>query len=298
MKKYIRNILLFFIAVAIFDLLFGMACQYMNDHSKGGGVKSRYYVCKESMEDILVFGSSRAKFHYVPDIIEDSLEMSCYNTGEEGNGIIMCYGFLKMITERYSPKCILYDISRFDIYEDDNMKYLAHMKPYYYEAGIDSVFWTVEPKTRYMMLSNMYRYNTTCLRVIGNYMHASTNYVKGYYPLKKVMNYEPQEKGRKKGKVDSLKIHYFEKFLQLARERGITVICFGSPYYDINPKDGFYNPIIELCDRYNVVFLDYTDTPIINNNNSFFSDRAHLNETGAKLYTSEIAGTVKGLISH
>ncbi len=298
MKKFIIKIFLFFIAVALCDFLFGIACQYMNNHSKGGGVKSRYYVCKESTEDILVFGSSRARYHYVPDIIEDSLEMSCYNTGEEGNGIIMCYGFLKMITERYSPKCILYDVSRFDIYEDDNMKYLDLMKPYYHEPGIDSIFWSVEPKTRYMMLSNLYRYNTTCLRVIGNYLHPGTNYEKGYYPLKGSMDYEPTEKGRRQGKVDSLKILYFDKFLQLAQEKSITVICLGSPYYDINPEDGFYNPIIELCGRYNVQFLDYTDTPCIDNNKTLFNDRTHLNEIGARLYTSEVAGMIKKLISH
>ena len=89
MKKYIRNILLFFVAIVVIDLLFGVVCQYLNDHSKGGGIKSRYYVCKESNEDVLIFGSSRAKHHYVPDIIEDSLSMTCYNTGEDGNGIIV-----------------------------------------------------------------------------------------------------------------------------------------------------------------------------------------------------------------
>ena len=93
MKKYLIKIFFYFIAIAVLDFVFGQACQYMNDHSKGGGIKSRYYVCKESTEDVLIFGSSRAKHHYVPDVIEDSLKVSCYNTGEDGNGIILLLWF-------------------------------------------------------------------------------------------------------------------------------------------------------------------------------------------------------------
>lgn len=297
MKKYLIKIALFFVAVAIVDVLFGIACQYMNDHSKGGGIKSRYYVCKESNEDVLIFGSSRAKHHYVPDIIEDSLGMTCYNTGEDGNGVIMCYAFLKMISSRYSPKCIVYDVSRFDIYEDDNTKYLDLIKPYYYEPGIDSIFWYVKPKTKIMMLSGLYRYNTTCLRVIGNYVHPSTNYKKGYAPMCGKMEYEPEDNTRQQGIVDSMKMVYFEKLLQLSQGKNISVICLGSPYYRIDPQDGFYNPIIELCQKYSVPFLDYTDVSCINNDKNLFNDRSHLNDKGARIYTSELTKTIRSYMN-
>jgi len=286
MKKYLIKIVLFFVAVAVVDILFGMACQYMNDHSKGGGVKSRYYVCKESNEDVLVFGSSRAKHHYVPDIIEDSLGMTCYNTGEDGNGIIMCYGFLKMITERYTPKLIIYDVTGYDIYEDDNMKYLDLMKPYYYEKGIDSIFWSVEPKTRLMMLSNLYRYNTTCLRVIGNYIHPMNNYPKGYSALHKTMDYEPEIKRDKEQTVDSLKLYYFERFITLSKSKGVSLICCCSPYYKMPLDDKNYISVKRLCEQYNVPFLYFGAELAITSEKSFFQDRKHLNDRGARFYTS------------
>lgn len=289
MKKYLIKIILFFVAVVVVDILFGVACQYMNDHSKGGGVKSRYYVCKESTEDVLVFGSSRAKHHYVPDIIEDSLGMTCYNTGEDGNGIILCYGFLKMITARYSPKLIIYDVTGFDMYEDDNMKYLDLMKPYYYEKGIDSIFWSVEPKTRVMMLSNLYRYNTTCLRVIGNYIHPMTNYPKGYSPLHKIMDYEPENKEETIKAIDTLKIHYFEKFIRLSQNKGIYLICCVSPSYAAPSDDSKFESIKQLCMQCQVPFLYYGAEPVITKNKAFFQDRNHMNDEGARLYTSSLA---------
>lgn len=284
MKKYLIKIALFFVAVAVVDVLFGIACQYMNDHSKGGGIKSRYYVCKESNEDVLIFGSSRAKHHYVPDIIEDSLHTTCYNTGEDGNGILLCYGFLKMITERYSPKLIVYDVSGFDIFEDDNMKYLDLLKPFYYENGIDSIFWSVEPKTRIMMLSNLYRYNTTCLRVIGNFFHPMNTYPKGYSASYKVMDYEPEFKEEKEWTVDSLKIHYFEQFIRLVKSKNILLVCCVSPLYKGSDEEK-YDPVKQLCIQYDVPFLYYGANQEISEERSYFEDRTHMNDVGARLYT-------------
>ena len=280
--------LLFFIAVAAVDILFGYACQYMNDHSKGGGIKSRYYVCKESNEDVLVFGSSRAKHHYVPDIIEDSLNVTCYNAGEDGNGIILGYGFLKMVTRRYSPKLIIYDVSDFDLYEDDNMKYLDLMKPYYHEPGIDSIFWAVNPKSRVMMVSNLYRYNTTCLRVLGNFIHPMNNYPKGYSPLTQTMDYEPEIKEKKHVEVDELKIHFFEEFIQLSKSKGINLICCVSPLYKESQYSEQFKPVEQLCASHGVPFLNYAADPDISPEKLFFKDRTHMNDKGACFYSRKL----------
>lgn len=297
MRKYIRNILLFFIAVVIVDLLFGMVCQYMNDHSKGGGVKSRYYVCKESNEEVLVFGSSRAKHHYVPGIIEDSLGMTCYNAGEDGNGIIYCYGVLKMMTQRYAPKLIIYDVTAFDIYQDDNMKYIDLLKPYYFESGVDSIFWIVEPKTRLMMHSNLYRYNTTCLRVIGNYLHAESNSSMGYSALTGIMDYESKQQESKQEKMDITKMILFKKFVQLTKEHRITLICTVSPSYKApSIREDFYNPIKQICYQNEVPFLFYESEPEISVNKVLFKDRIHLNDEGAQRYTEKLISEIKTLI--
>lgn len=288
MRKFIIKIIMFFIAIAVLDFLFGSVCRYMNSHAKGGGVKSRYYVCKESNEDLLVFGSSRAKHHYVPDIIEDSLGLSCYNTGEDGNGIIYCYGVLKMITKRYIPKVIIYDVSVFDVRKDDNTKYLDLLKAYYDEPGIDTIFWTVEPKTRLMMHSNLYRYNTQCLRMIGNYLHSMGNYPKGYAALHRIMDYEPEIKSNCSKEIldtDEIKIRYFEQFVKFARSNGIELICCVSPYYYTNAHTTYCEPIIKLCNDYNVPFYNLGKNSQFSHNKQLFQDQSHLNDIGAHLYT-------------
>jgi hypothetical protein len=298
MKKYLFKILLFFVAVAVIDFIFGLACQYMNDHSRGGGVMSRHYVCKESAEEVLIFGSSRAKHHYVPDVIEDSLGMTCYNTGEDGNGIILSYGFLKMITERYHPRLVLYDVSAFDVLEDDNMKYLDLMKPYYYECGIDSIFWAIDPKTRLTMHSNLYRYNTSWIRVLGSYFLPVTNYPKGYLALHKTMSYEPNLIDKNRGKkVDVLKVSYFEKFIKLAQKNGITLICCVSPTYKPEFTDYTFT-IQKLCEANGVAFLNYRDIVDISHNRNYFQDRTHMNDEGARKFTSFLIHKVLEILNN
>lgn len=282
-------------AVIVLDILFGFACQYMNAHSKGGGIKSRYYVCKESYDDVLIFGSSRAKHHYVPYIIEDSLGVTCYNTGEDGNGIIFCYGVLKIITSRYNPKLIIYDVSDFDLYEDDNMKYLDLLKPYYDEPGIDSLFVDVNPKSQIMMHSNLYRYNTTCLRILGNYVCPMTIYPKGYMALNGVMDYEPEIDYEAQLNIDSLKMAYFEKFILCTKEKGIQLLCCVSPSYKANSNNCKYQPIEELCEKHNVNFIYDAAEPSISLDKTLFQDRTHMNYKGALSYTTIITQAVKSI---
>ena len=300
MKKFLMKIIIFFIVLVALDFLYGLIFQYMNDHSKGGGVKSRYYVNKESTEDVLVFGSSRAKHHYVPNIIEDSLRMTCYNTGEDGNGIIYCYGVLKMVAERYSPKMIIYDVSRFDFVEDDNSKYLDLLKPYYYEPGIDSIFWAIEPKTRVMMKSNLYRFNTTCLRIFGNYIHPTIDAPKGYSPLSKSMDYEPEPLVSKRDMpiVDSMKLSFFESFIQLCQNNGIQLICSVSPSYKACMNEDYYLPIKHLCEKRGIPFYYMEEETDISNYRSLFQDKTHMNDRGARMYTQKIMSIIHNNIEH
>ena len=109
MKTYVLRILLFFGIVAVVDVAAGKVFHYLQANKAGGRTGAEYHACRESNEDIIILGSSRASHHYIPRIIEDGLGMTCFNAGQDGNGIILQYGRWKMISERYTPKMIIYD---------------------------------------------------------------------------------------------------------------------------------------------------------------------------------------------
>ena len=294
MKKFIVHIIVFFAIIVVIDFCFGQVCQYLNSHAGGGDTQREYYAFMKSSEDILIFGSSRALHHYVPAIIEDSLGLTCFNCGLDGNGIIMQYGRFKVITNRYSPKCIIYDIEpTFDLKVDDKIKYLTPLKPYYDQNGVDSIFWSVAKTEKYKMLSYMYRYNTKFIQKLSDNIHPLQQIsYGGYMPLYGKLDYEVAWKNFEQYSIDDLKIQYFEKMIRTSLQKGIKLIFVASPSYHTLNSDVFY-PIKELCDKYDITFLDYYCDPYFVNNPLYFKDSGHLNDDGANVFSCILSHILK-----
>ena len=132
MKRFLLRVLLFFILMIVIDRIVGSAFHYMVENSKGGYVNHQNKIMNGGKKDILIFGSSRAVHHYDAKMIEDSLGLSCYNCGQNGNGIILNIGEWWAIKKRYEPRIVIYDTYlELDLYENDNYKYLGWLKLYY-----------------------------------------------------------------------------------------------------------------------------------------------------------------------
>ena len=297
MKKFVLKLALFAALICVVDVSFGFVCDYLRDHTKGGMSGNKDYICRKSNEDIIMMGSSRMRHHYVPQMIEDSLDVTCYNAGIDGNGVIMSYGFLKMITDRYSPQVIIYDVSRFDIYKDDNTKYLGSLKAYYDFAGIDEIFSDVDKAENIKMNSRLYRYNSDLLGLLTDNIHPSYTFEKGYWPSHGVMDYEPDMTDISLGEVDELKIQYLEKFITLAKSKEIPLIFCASPTYHTAYNEHFHDPAKALCSKYEVPFLDFYGDEEISSNKKYFSNTTHLNDLGARTYTAKIISEVKSLVA-
>ena len=87
MKKYIAKIFIFFVIMVSLDVVVGVLSDYLVTNAKSGATQKSEYICEKTKEDILIFGSSRAVHHYNPLIIQDSLNMTCYNCGYDACGM-------------------------------------------------------------------------------------------------------------------------------------------------------------------------------------------------------------------
>lgn len=295
MKRYLIKIALFFAIVAVVDFGFGKVCDYLRDHTKGGFSGNIHYICEESNEDIIMMGSSRMRHHYVPQVFEDSLGMTCYNAGIDGNGIITAYGFLEMILQRYTPKLIIYDVHGFDMYTDDNTKYLASLKEYYHKADIPDIFHSVKPAECWKMKSSLYRYNSSFLGLLGDNLHPLKSFENGYWPSSKVMDYEPEKPKAEFRDVDSLKLQYVEKFIDLARKHDVELVFCASPTYFGDILQNYNYPVKDICVRKEVPFIDdYYDVDM-NSSKKNWSDATHLNDIGARVYSKKLTSIIKEL---
>lgn len=297
MKKFLFGTVSFLLIAVIIDIACGQIFAYFVNHAKGGDNGRNNYICNKVEEDILVFGSSRAIHHYNPIILSDSLGMSCYNCGQDGNGIILNYGRMQLIWQRYRPKIVIYDvIPGFDLLSgEDNHKYLGWLKAYCDKPGIPEIFQSVDATEKYKMLSQMYRYNSKYLQIIADYIHPmQSDGIKGFRPLEGEMDTMMVSKSNKQEKTvylfDSLKISYFNKMLD---EAGSTRFIFVvSPSW--GPIDhASLKPIIDICHKRSIPFLDFSDSLKYIHQRKYFKDGSHLNAVGADEFTRDLVKSLK-----
>lgn len=296
MKKFLVKIGLFFLALIVVDRALGMVFSYMGDHAKGGYIGHHKYVADKVNEDILIFGSSRAIHHYNPQIISDSLGMSCYNCGQDGNGIILFYGLWQMIKEHHKPKMIIYDVSTsFDLFEgESNQRYLGWLRTDYDRLGIKEIFSKVDSTEKYKMMSMLYRYNSKFMQNITDFVHPIFAIEgNGYLPLKGEMD---TMKIRKPEGVDSIpkydeaKLDFINKFIDDAKD--VQLFFVASPLWYGMDEEAL-KPIKDICLKKHIPFGDFSNNPKYVHNNHFFIDGSHLNAVGADEFTKDLIADVK-----
>lgn len=301
MKKYIIKIILFAIIIVITDVLWGYFFRYWFHNINSGYIGKANYISEQLDEDILIFGPSRAVFHYNPLIISDSLGMTCYNCGASGYGILASYGRLSIIKEHHQPKIIIVEASRdFDIIIEDNNKYLGLFKKDYERGNIAELFNDIDSTQKFKMLSQMYRYNS-------NFNHNPKTIFKpfqGKYKPDKLFGYLPQKVAfdsmkidsshmKSDGEIDSLKLKYVERFIDLAQ--GSQLFFVSSPiWYGMSPEH--LAPIKDICKRRNVPFIDFSNDPKYVHNNALFKDGKHLNDKGADEFTKDFIRKLRPLL--
>lgn len=296
MKTFIFKITLFLLATIIIDLSVGILCKNLTNNSIGGDTAKYRYISKECNDNILIMGSSRCSHHYIPSIFMDSLNTSCYNCGIDGNGIITMYGLLNVILEYNTPDIIVYDITNsFDLETNDNIKYLGKLKRFYNNKGVKSIFETIDKKETYKMLSSMYQYNSTIFQLIADNINPRQSNDKGYKALSGCMNYEPQYND-KTIEYDSQKLDFIEQFI-LKCSKTTKLIFTTSPYY-LPSDDQRYEPIRNLCNKYDIPFLEHHNDTIFLKEKKYFKDSVHLNHEGAETYTNIIVKEILEILSN
>ena len=262
----------------------------MNEKIEIGGLGRDNYICNKSIDDIVILGSSRAVHHYNPCILEDSLQLSCYNAGEDGNGILLSYARLKMLNERHHPKIVLYDfIAAYDFLENDNHTYLGWLKNRYNRTGIYNIFKDVDETECIKMFSYLYRYNTRFLQNSIVYLTgiSTDSGIKGFRPLEGNMDelkikYMDSEENIE---YDELKLRYLRKMIT-ENQYSELIFVYSPIWYGDNISR--YDKFISLCKKYRIPVIDFSNNPKYVHNNDYFVDAKHLNSNGADEFTRDL----------
>lgn len=305
-KKITIGVLSFCALLIAADWAVGTWSEKMYYKSKYGIFHRQIYCLTESQDEFMILGSSRAAHHYVPQIFEDSLGMSCYNAGSDGMCIYYHYGILACRIQRgCPPKMVILEVIGTDAEVSHGATFsldaaLDRYAPHYGEfAEIDSMFAFNGWKEKVKLLSKTYKYNSKLVQTIKcNYIPYPED--RGYEALNGVMKVTEGEKAAdvlapssSKPNIEERKLIYLQKFIDDCKNNNIELLMCYSPYYN-QPIPKSIRIIEELAEENGVKFLNYGDD-VRFQKPEYFQDASHLNDTGGKEYSKVIVSMLRSL---
>ncbi|MDR1878208.1 MAG: hypothetical protein LBQ64_01435 [Bacteroidales bacterium] len=292
-KKYAIKFLCLLVIFIISDIMIGTGLQFFYFRQKQGKLYNLTYTLEQQTADILILGSSRAIHHYNPAIISDSLQMSCFNAGLDGQSILYHKALLDVVTGRYNPKVIILDVNTYELDVNEHAyDLLSMLNPY---VNRHPVLWKTvamkSPFEKIKHLSRIYPYNSLPARIAMGNLPFKTKDVSanGFTAQKGVLNDSLKEVAYKETPLDGNKINAFNQFLSDCSLRGIAVYVVKSPafQYETNNSNTI-SYIIAACEQQQIPFISYQ------NREDFadvrlFRDPTHLNNIGADKFSSDFA---------
>lgn len=304
----LKNVLLGVLATVVLlvaaDWAVGSWSEKMYYKSKYGIFHRQIYCLQESKDEILILGSSRAAHHYVPQIFEDSLGMSCYNAGSDGMCVYYHYAILaSRIYRGCVPKMVVLEVMPSDVEVSGGATFtldaaLDRLAPHYGEIpAVDSLFALNGWKESLKLRSKTYRYNSKLVQTIKcNYIPWPED--KGYEALSGVMEVVDGNAADvldvvSDPIVEDNKVAYLHKLINICKQHNIKLAMCYSPYYGVKPSKSSAT-IKDIAEEENIMFLDYSLVEEFQKA-ELFQDASHMNDTGADAYTLEVVQQIMKL---
>lgn len=308
MKKYIKITLyvIGILAVAfVIDRLIGMPIEkfllpqqndkYMYAYRGGNG------------EEIVILGASRAAHHYIPQIIEDSLGVKCFNYGCDGQNIYNQYAILNFLLNntKKKPKMVILELASIDILDSPswNTEKLSVLHSYYsLDDSLKSVVNLQGKESQYALeTSNLYSFNSNIHNLLKPVIGISDGgvYEDGFAPLYKKWDKRIEPKHEDSGEIDIKKVVYLNRFIERCQRDSIQLIAFNSPNYVNLTGECKWKPVVyNITKDNNILFFDFEQEPKYLINRNLFNEPFHLNVEGATLYTNDVIQIIRDLLIH
>ena len=293
MRKFLLQIVLFWVIICIVHI---MPCIVFENMAKSCTDKGPYARINEVIQmagvdaDLVVLGNSRAEGGYDTAVMNGMSGLKCLNLGNSGYPFDYVYHIMyeNYIKQNKKPKYIIVEVGPWCFFDHVSPIYTIQMLPYInrpeFKFYIDlcpqlskadkMLLFRYFGKQRKVMEEIVY-----LKRPVDRKKETKTSWCKDYFG-------KPQRLEQRKSTVE-----LFASFLEESKAQGIDVILVCSPlhvddglrYFDM---DGFWD-IVRYCNKGKgfpmVTYQDY-----FGNDTTLFSDPAHLNDAGKRLFTAKL----------
>lgn len=312
MKKFLLKILIFLLPIILLgyfvDLFISTNLRKSNSYAQ-----KEYPTWNAILEgkldaNILIYGSSRAWVHFDPKIIEDSLQQPAYNLGIDGHTFNMQYlRHLLTLENNPKPKLIIHSIDigtleKGNLYNADQfLPYMLWDKTFYEYLSKYKGFTYLDFKIPLMRYYGKWDAIRTSIEMLIIPRINQPQRIRGYQGQNKTWN-QDLDKAREKMtkyviKFDKPSAILFDQYLKECKEQQIEVILVYPPIYIegqefIANQDEIIQGFQAFADKYDFMFLDYSDDELCLNKDYFYN-ASHMNKTGAELFTKKLCTEIK-----
>lgn len=293
--KRIAVVLVILLIVALCDFVVGAFSKklILNVPDVGVNQTNAVQAMFKRTVDVLILGPSSANHHYNCKIIEDSLGLTAYNAGRDGQNIVYAAMVLAANVERHAPEKVILDMSGVMLDGSWN-SHLSDMNCYYGISNkVDSIIDDISSwQDRLKFHLNLYRYNNTWAWILNGYLAKTQEDLNGYRPM-------PVQKGemkcsisRNNFKADSVDMKYLDAIVDLCKRKHIDLFVCSSPSLHVDGGN-FHHFMKDYCEKKDLAYFNWNgDTTYIKHPELFY-DVSHLNTIGADMFTKEIVNKIK-----
>jgi len=301
MTKFIKRLIIIIIITLVADRILFYPVRFFYKRTTTTDEYKLNSTINKINDPVVFMGSSRCHHNYIPSIISDTLKTGIYNAGLWGaRNIYFQFALLSNILERYTPKTICYEIHPTDYLQTpfSTIDKVGNLKPFIgYSSGCDDVLKKADYYYK-SQLSGLYRYNSEFPNLLlGNFFIRTMVHFKGYKPLFGEMDtkYGKTTPEKFPYAIDKDKINYLQAFIDKCREKKINLIFLFAPMYAVEKNNAFLI-IDSIVKKNGIPFINHYNFEGITGHPEYYYDFGHLNENGAKKYSSIIASELKKYI--
>jgi hypothetical protein len=301
-RKFTIRLVVFLLIIVAADIIIGNILEFMFYKQKTGPNFQIIESITTNRADLVILGNSRAQHHYNPNIISDKTQFSCINSGLNGGyGIYLPAFQVYEIANNYKPKTIIVEIDPNALsYSKLNYYLIRVLLPYV--DRYPNAYEYLKLRDNYQkikLLSKAYKYNSLVYDMIMyNLFSNNFNRVKSFIPISKSLS--QKDSIAKLNKIRNLSTPtmdvnmelILQKLIHISKVKNIKLIFVNSPIYNNVVNDNYWfagKKAIQIMNDNNISFWDYSNDSTFFNKYYLFSDRLHLNDKGAELFSNIIA---------
>jgi len=294
-RIHLFRFFVFVIFLGISDQFIGLLLKRLYSTTNYEDIAKIRYSCDSTNQQILIYGSSRAQHHYIPDTITKYTGLSCYNCGIGGQGLAFSYIQIAEMLKRQKPVLIILDVSPNIILDPESDEKLKMLMPFYYrDTIIQNILTNSSWIEKIKYYSAVYPYNGTILSIMKSILSLKSDRNKGYIPLYGRLSDESEWTDNSGNLIiPERQVILLNRIISSCKLNNVILKLVVSPIRKKhNSDDSILKQVRELAEQNGIEYLDFSIDKTFIMNNIFFKDNLHLNSDGATVFSIKLSDII------